>query len=152
MEEIQAKLAALQSTVQSQAGIISNLQSKISTLESSSAAIETWKTNDNLWMMHHVAASAACAASSPESDSGFGHIVLPGMAGTSCTARCASTDWSNCRIAIAVGSTMTTQATSHDASVNSNYKYSCSDAQNSYDEVKGQGRVSSYSKYCCCYH
>jgi hypothetical protein len=108
---------------------------------------------DPRWVMQHAAASAGCAASSPDSDSTWNHVVLVKPSGVTCAAACATNapDYPTCRIAIAVGSILPRQATAYTDLVGLNYKYSCDDGQSAYDEVLGQGLTSSYSSYCCCY-
>jgi len=110
---------------------------------------------DLRWMIQHAAAAGACAAASPASDSGLGHVVLPKPSGVTCSAACAANTagaYATCRATIAIGSVRTTQATAYTDVVSTNYNYSCADAQAAYDEVTGAGLTSSYTAYCCCFH
>jgi len=111
---------------------------------------------DLRWMMQHAAAAGACAAASPVSDSGSGHVVLPRPSGVTCTAACAANSggmFTQCRTSIAIGAIRTTQASLPTDVVAQNYNYPCSDNQVCCDETQGQGLVaaSSYTDYCCCY-
>ncbi len=114
-------------------------------------------TSDDIrWALQHSAASGACAAASPETDSAWHHVVVPKPGGVTCTAACAANTggtFTNCRTAIAVGTIRMTQAASYTNVVGHNYRYRCSDAFGGYDEVLGQGADSGvYTVYCCCYN
>lgn len=111
-------------------------------------------SNDIRWAIQHGAASAACAAASPENDSWNGHIVIAKPAGVTCSAACAantSGSYTNCRTAIAVGTIRMTQAADYTDRLAENYRYKCSSAFGG-DEVLGQGAdANGYTTYCCCY-
>jgi hypothetical protein len=114
----------------------------------------TERTFDLRWAMQHASAAAACAASSPVSDSSFEHVVIAKPRGVTCAAACLGNTqgtWTACRTSIAVGSIRLTQATAPTDILAKNYNYSCADGQALFDEVAGDGLDSSYSAYCCCY-
>ena len=111
---------------------------------------------DLSWFVHHGAAAGACAAASPVGDSRSQHVVMPKPGGVTCAAACSANTggtFTACRTSIAIGMVRRTQATAYTDILANNYNYGCGDAQNAYDEVRGQGLTAaqSYTAYCCCY-
>ena len=106
------------------------------------------------WLVRHGAASAACAAASPQNDSTLYHSVIPYQAGNSCATSCATHGGARnlCRTSIAVGSLTRIKATQYGEVVGENYRYSCdrSFPTDANDEVLASD-TSGYSAYCCCY-
>lgn len=120
-------------------------------------AVAAASPNDIRWAIQHGAASAACAAASPENDSSSAHAVIPKPSGGTCAGACLANTggvYKYCRTSIAVGEILPTQATSYTQVISRNYRYSCSAGSGGLDEVLGLGvdPGTVYTAYCCCYY